>query len=391
MPSQSGSHICASTPDDVVIEILPSTAREDVKELWIGLETSIDRPGLTCSWMWTSAWLDVYGLDVPHWFAVGYTSGMPVGVVLLTCSSLPALGSMGIGIIHLGTDGEPRGHSVDVEYNRLLVHDRHQPAFLSALLKGIEDKLHPVGIRMKSFLPSDIALATSADDRFTSTPQICPVFDLRSSPNSDHGVLPRLRSSVRSRVRRSNKELSPLHTEWANSNDHALDIYDELVSLHQVRWRRAGRPGAFSSSRFEAFHRQLITQLLSLGKVILFRVRNDDKTVGCLYSFVDNGMVMFYQSGFAEFENNKIKPGLTTHVLCMQHCSEHGFHTYNFLAGDQRYKSELATGTQELLTAHAWQHAFVEPVVTLFRSSGALDSARKFKRWRERIAIGSTS
>lgn len=384
-----GELFYSTAVDELRVDIVSSSARPDVEQVWRRLESNIGNHGLTCSWAWTSTWLDAYGSTVPHWFAIGRVFGRPIGAVLLTCSSLPSLGRRGIGVIHLGTAGEPRGHSVDVECNRLLVQACHRAQFLTSLLETVEHELHPVGIRMKSFLPSDIASIAHDSTGFTSTSHPCPTFDLDQARADGNDVLAQLRSSVRSRVRRSNKELAPLKTEWGTSADHALDIFDELVALHQVRWRRAGRPGAFSSERFERFHRMLIETLFPLGQVILFRVRHDDHTVGCLYSFIDNGMVMFYQSGLADFDNNKIKPGLTTHVLCMEQCLERELHTYNFLAGDQRYKSELATGEQELMTAHAWRHSFVEPVASLLRHSGALDQARRLKRWRERIAIGA--
>ena len=40
-----------------------------------------------------------------------------------------------------------------------------------------------------------------------------------------------------------------------------------------------------------------------------------------------------------------------THVLCLRACSELGLAEYDFLAGDQRYKRELATEVREILWA----------------------------------------
>lgn len=343
-----------------------------------------------CSWTWTSTWLDTYGDIVPHWFAIGTAADRVVGAVLVTCASLPGLANRGIGLVQLGTTNEPRGHSVDVEYNRLLVDEPFRRAFTRELLTTIQSRLHPVAIRAKSFLPADIEPALGLDPRFTPERHTCPVFDLERARDNGGDAIGELRSSVRSRIRRSNKALAPLDSEWAASVAEAHDILDDLIALHQHRWRQAGRPGAFASERFTRFHRELVAKLIPEHRVILFRVSHEGQTVGCLYSFIDGGMVMFYQSGLADFDDNRIKAGLTTHMLCIDACLGRGYHTYNFLAGDQRYKDELATAQRSLITAHAWCHAFMEPVVAFAEHKGALAQARRIKRWRERTVIGQT-
>lgn len=344
-----------------------------------------------CSWTWTSTWLDAYGDIVPHWFAIGTAGDRVVGAVLVTCASLPGLAMRGIGLVQLGTTNEPRGHSVDVEYNRLLVEEPFRHAFTRSLLTTIQARLHPVAIRAKSFVPADIEPALGLDPRFAPEHHTCPVFDLDRARDNGSDAIGELRSSVRSRIRRSNKALAPLATEWATSVAEGHDILDDLITLHQRRWRQAGRPGAFASERFTRFHRDLIAKLIPEERVVLFRVRSREQTVGCLYSFIDDGMVMFYQSGLAEYEDNRIKVGLTTHMLCIDACIDRGYHTYNFLAGDHRYKDELATGQRSLITAHAWCHPFMEPVVAFAEHKGALAQARRFKRWRERAEIGQAS
>jgi CelD/BcsL family acetyltransferase involved in cellulose biosynthesis len=61
---------------------------------------------------------------------------------------------------------------------------------------------------------------------------------------------------------------------------------------------------------------------------------------------------LMYQGGFAQFEDPRVKPGVVTHVLCMQACLERGLDAYDLLAGDQPYKRELCDreGTQSWLT-----------------------------------------
>jgi CelD/BcsL family acetyltransferase involved in cellulose biosynthesis len=85
---------------------------------------------------------------------------------------------------------------------------------------------------------------------------------------------------------------------------------------------------------------------------MLYRVRGAAGTVGCLYGYVEQRRLMIYQSGFAAFPgDNRIKPGLVTHAMCMQSALEAGFDEYDLLAGDQRYKRELAATERQLVWA----------------------------------------
>ena len=85
-------------------------------------------------------------------------------------------------------------------------------------------------------------------------------------------VLATLRPSTRRKVRRGLRGLGAVETEWAESPAHALDILEELIALHQARWRRADLPGAFASARFAGFHRDLHNSA-RLGSTVIIKKR----------------------------------------------------------------------------------------------------------------------
>ena len=51
--------------------------------------------------------------------------------------------------------------------------------------------------------------------------------------------------------------------------------------------------------------------------------------------------VYAYQSGFLFEADAKLKPGLVSHVLCIEDHLQNGMALYDFMAGDARYKSSL--------------------------------------------------
>lgn len=369
--------------DDLTLHVFARSHRAEIAPLWSQVEELVQPRALMTSWDWTETWLQHYGDVVDHSFVIAHSHGAPCAAALVTHSQQYALGPLRAPVVHIGTAGEPRGESVATEYNRLLAEPAARHPFAHALTEYVRDELRPAAILLNGFAPRDAyaLLDTAAPTETTSRP--CPVFDLRSARDEASDVLSALGSGVRRRVRRSLKGFGPVQTEWAETPEQALDILDELAALHQRRWQALGKPGAFSSKRFSGFHRDLVERLLPLGQVILFRVRNASGTIGCLLSYVDGDDVLFYQSGFTETDDNKLKPGLTCHLLCMQECLERGFGDYNFLTGDARYKDELATVEREIIDATLYQNKAALSLVRGLRRIGAVDRARSLKRWGE--------
>lgn len=381
--------VAPPTPGSPRVRFHPARDIDLVASLWSGLERRLGSTDLTCSWGWTETWLHHYGDTVSHRFAVGEVDGETVGIALVTASlPIPIERLRFRGVVHLGTAGEPRDQSVDVEYNRLLCEPACRASFAGALMRAIRDEVKPAAIRLDGFVPEDVALLVAGLPEFVVGDLACPAFDLAAARAQGVDVLALLGSGVRGRIRRSNRGFGQIRTEWATTPAEALDIYDDLIALHQVRWEREGRPGAFASRRFTGFHRELIGR--SMGEkpsVMLYRLRNEDGTIGCLYGFIENGMVLFYQSGFVEVEDNRLKPGLNTHACCLQECLERGLDTYNFLAGEARYKRELATMELTLQSAVAHRHSQIPALLDLVRRLGLIERARAVKRWRERKMV----
>ena len=82
---------------------------------------------------------------------------------------------------------------------------------------------------------------------------------------------------------------------------------DELAQLHQNRWTGRGKPGVFASSRFIAFHRDLVARAFPSGGVQLLRIRAGAMVIGLLYNFIYKGRVYFYQGGLRFSDDNRLK------------------------------------------------------------------------------------
>ena len=61
------------------------------------------------------------------------------------------------------------------------------------------------------------------------------------------------------------------------------------------------------------------------------------------------GRVYAYQSGFRYSQDNRLKPGLVSHLEAIELNRRLGHEAYDFLAGDARYKRSLSNKSNELL------------------------------------------
>lgn len=332
------------------IRMLSSNERAEAERVWRRLDADVVRAPLPVTWDWTRTWLRHYGDLVPHRFAVGETNAGPCGIALL-CEDVRRRGPIRLRRVHLGTAAEPPGQSVFVERNGILAWATQRKEFVAALVTTLRQERRWDELWLDGFCPEHAEPFLRSDRRLVARRAPTPRLELDGASGEIESVLGRLGSRTRKRLRRYLRALGPTSAEWARSPDEALEIFDELCLLHQARWARRGKPGAFSPDRFVAFHRDLIAALN--GSVILFRVRAGGRTVACLYNLVDRGDALSYQAGIRVDDDNRVSPGLVAHALCMAACAEHGLRSYDFLAGEAQYKRQLSNAEGELVWARA--------------------------------------
>jgi hypothetical protein len=255
---------------------------------------------------------------------------------------------------YLHETGDPQFDAITMEYNGFLVQrDRSEEiirAFLDYLVDVVTDcdefYLSGVGTSYEKFA-ADTGLTVYCRRRSP-----CHYVDLVDLRDHEKGSFPYLSANSRSQLRRAIRlyeKRGHLSVELPPSIDTALHFWEELIEFHQSYWRKRGQPGAFSNPFFEALHRHLIVSHFDEGKVQLLRFSASSEPLGYLYNFVHQGRVYNYQSGFRYESDNKLKVGLVTHALAIQHYVDNGYVIYDFMAGDRRYKRSFATGQSELV------------------------------------------
>ncbi len=252
----------------------------------------------------------------------------------------------------VGTAGVPPPNSVYVEYNALLAERGAGAPFAVSLLAELGKEPAWDQLCLEGFAEADLSPFAQAEPRLRMRSEVSPYADLEAFADGDGEIVSGLSKNTRQQVRRSLRGFGETEGEWASTTARALEIFEELVDLHQRRWTADGEPGAFASDHVVGFHRDLIARL-GAERAALFRVTAGDMTVGCLYCLREGDRMLFYQGGLAPSESSKLKPGLAAHALLMQEAFARGVREYDFLAGESQYKRQLSNGETTLVWATA--------------------------------------
>jgi CelD/BcsL family acetyltransferase involved in cellulose biosynthesis len=163
-----------------------------------------------------------------------------------------------------------------------------------------------------------------------------------------------------------------------------------IESLHGERWASAGHDGAFSSSKFRAFHGAVAPELLRAGELDLLWLTAHGAPIAAAYNLVRGGKVRFYQSGRALGLPPKIRPGVVLHSYAVRRAIERGLVEYDFLGGARLYKTQLALASRPLVQLRVTRAPMLEGVRVL-AEAGIGRAAALRRAWRERSSPPASS
>lgn len=253
----------------------------------------------------------------------------------------------------LNATGNPAFDRIHIEYNGFLQKRPGAVPLLHVLrlFPDAWDEIYMQGIDVRSFPESVTPDALSPYETIVDREMAAPLVDLDMLRKQGRDYLSVLSANTRAQIRKSYRlcEKTPVRLEAATDVQGALDIYEEMLALHEQAWATRGAAGAFSSEYLNQFHKNLIRKRFVHNEIQMLRIKCGEQTAGCLYNFVYKNSVYFYQSGINYNLDNQLKPGYLSHVEAIRHNLAAGRHVYDFLGGEERYKMSLATHHNRLV------------------------------------------
>jgi hypothetical protein len=271
-------------------------------------------------------------------------------------------------LLLLGESGDATLDAVFTEYNGpLLAHGKEGilPECLGALLgMPMASRRHAWGRRLRLSGVNDAVLraarAVGVVRALQSRP--APFVNFTTLGADEEAFLATLSANSRYQLRRSIRRyqaIGPLAIRRARSVAEGLEFLASLVLFHQASWRARGRLGAFANPAFLRFHQELLARALPRGEADLLCVTAGQEVLGYLYNFVFRGCASSYQSGFNyTAAGPHQKPGMTSHYMAIAMYRRLGLSSYDFLAGDDRYKLSLSNCSSMLHWFDLIPHGF---------------------------------
>lgn len=336
-------------------ELLDLSQCHDLAEAWTRLQVQADGSPFD-SWAWVSTWLRHLPQEVvPRVFRATDAAGVAALALVVEHDERWPARLFGPRCLLLQETGRVELDEVSIEYGGLLARRGAEDAAYRALFDTLQR--HWAGWRrVRITATRDAArIAANLPDALRGyAVHAAPAYhvDLAALRAKGSAYLPALGRNARHKLgqsRRAFEAHGPLQVELAPDPASALEWLEALRLLHERRWRERGKPGAFASGFFHAFHRDLVQRWQPDGFAQLARVRAGDVAFAYLYNFQWNDTVYFYNCGLHYGTVPRYdSPGMLGLATYLQHALDAGRHAFDFLAGAQDYKRRLATGHRML-------------------------------------------
>ena len=350
----------AAGAEPLTVSLAPCPPPSRLRPLWLALQAQAETSFFT-SWTWLSCWLQHLGAGRRPQLLQVHQGHELVGLGVVVQQATRRLRCWPSQALHLHATGERALDDITVEHNGLLCKHglaREVRAAVASQLWRLMpevDQFHLPGVCAS---PQDWRSVVNGVHRVTERSEPAYRVDLAPVRQAGSPYLETLGPQTRGTVRRSLRLYEArgrLKLVAAATVEEGLAFLDRQKQFHQQTWESRGRPGAFANPFFERFHQGLVQMGLPRGEVELLRLTAGKDEVGYLYNFVHGRQVLAYQSGFHfALTDRNHHPGLVTHALAAQRALERGMDGYDLMAGEARYKQQLANHsyTMSSLTLH---------------------------------------
>lgn len=349
----SGAAPAASTRPRLHTELVPCPDLAELAREWDDLAGRSDGHFFT-SWTWMGSWLATLPPAQRPWLLRTREAGgdhLTLGLALLGRHTTRRHGFVRSRGLFLSATGDEVLDDITIEYNQPRLDRRCAAAVLQAMQAHLFDQVadwDELVLPGLAVSPAGLhALAQGATGcRLLVDEKRAHQLDLdlvRQAGGLGQHLGQRLRYRLR-KTRKACEAHGPLSLQAATTADQAHDYLDRLIALHQPYWQQRGQPGAFASDYARAFHHRLVGAALARGQLQLLHIQAGTQTIGYLYNFLQYGQVYSYQSAFEhQALPPSVTPGQLCHALAIDASAQAGHRVYDFMAGDHRYKRELAS------------------------------------------------
>lgn len=305
-----------------------------IEDIWHDLEANSKMVYPFNTFEWVINWWKYFGYGKKMWILIVVDDDGPIGIAPF----MMTYGEMGLPIRRIKFIG-----SNNSDYLDFLVRAGCENIFYTSLVKYLEIMINPFTVLDLEHIPDDSDIFPYIIDSKLyydyDIEDICPYIKLPSTWDDYLSILEgKFRRNLRYEIKRFFKEFKGSFMSVFDKNK-INESMDKLIKLHQERWRKKHMPGAFYSNRIKNFHKDVAYDMLKRGIVTLFELKDNTKIVADLLCYHVNRRRYYYISGY-DLQYSKYSVGTVALGLAIDRSIEVGDEVFDFLRGDEKYKSD---------------------------------------------------
>jgi CelD/BcsL family acetyltransferase involved in cellulose biosynthesis len=309
-------------------------AFEELAPEWDALVRASPRPSPFLLHAWLSTWWRHFGEGAELMVPVARRDGRLV-------ATLPLLVHTQFGVRAARFLGGRQAALAD-----LLLAPGEDPAVgraLAARVAAEADFVDLYGLPTRSRVAEALGKSITLIERVEA-----PVLDLSSGWEAVyHDKTSSKKRNLHRRRRRQLAELGRLEVVVAHQLEELRPALEEAFRLHLLRWE--GRPdgSGFGTPAGKRFHREVLEPLVDLDVPRIVLLKLDGKAIAFHYYLAFEGRMYVHRLAF-DPAFSRFSPGLVNTLDTIEAAAAEGLSRVEFLGGAERYKIELADGTEPL-------------------------------------------
>ncbi|UDL03335.1 GNAT family N-acetyltransferase [Marinobacter sp. CA1] len=332
------------TEATLTVSRAPATDPTALAEQWLELEARAT-PTVFLSWQWMGHWLKVYA---PKAWVLRVADGdRLVGLGLIVETDERRHRFLRSRCLRLHQTGHRVLDQIWIEYNGFLAENGREDEVAEACLNYLCQEMP----EWDEFIVG--AIDAEDAERYTAITGLqrqlrweapCYGVDLDELRTTGEPYLDSLSRNTRYQINRAHRlyrQRGRVTLVRPDSLEEALEVFDRIGPKHLARWGDGPDQSGFANPDFVRFHREMIRSQWPRGGIDLITLMAGDDEIAFFYNLLHKQVVYFYLGGMKLEEDNRLKPGLLGHSLCIEDYRHHGFHYYDFMGGDERYKANM--------------------------------------------------
>jgi len=313
---------------------------------WDDLFQRANAQNIFLSFGWMSTWWKHFGKGQLALIAVRDSAGRLVALAPFYISRSPA----GLGARRLGFLAD---EYVGSDYMNVLADDRFGAAAVAEIARNLFARRRfwdYVELRDSADSPFMAALSAELVNRgmrvIETSRRVCRYIPL---PLTFEKYLSGIGTSLRANYRRRWRALQREHQAECLAFSGAAELeqhFPDLIALHRMRSEQRAADSAFLAPGVPEFHAEAMRVLSAQGFVRLFLLKAGGEPVAALYGFSVGQTFQFYQCGM---HPGWVRYGLGQVLIgnAIEQTIAAGHATFDFLRGDESYKTQWADRSHE--------------------------------------------